>query len=237
MSLISESAGLFLASDPTKGVRFQMWPDNIQDSKVVNWSNIEVIGRSEPILAFHSSGSRELAFMLLFAASVDEADDIGVAKVQERVNFLKSCSYPTKSKETGFSTMPPVLTLIVGDLIYTRCVIKSIDISWAGTWEFDFVTQLRTDFSGASGRSGLALRGSNALSITEDTRPLISLPHIARVNLGLVCLNEIPLTHDYVLSNGDRISKGRDDSRDDLRNFVEGYAEEQDGDIFGDLDV
>lgn len=217
MSIISDSGGIFLASDITSGVRFQCWPETISDAKSVNWASMDVVGRSEPILSFHSSTNRKLGLTLIFVASVDEKDEIGVAKVQQRVNFVRSLMYPVRGKGTGFSSAPPVALLIVGDLIYTRCVVESVEIEWSGVWEFDYVTQLRRDFSSAAGAPGLALRGAGRLSITEDTRPIASLPILAKVSMTVLCINDNPLTHDYVRLNGDRINS---DSREDLLDEV-----------------
>jgi len=234
MTFISDSAGIFLASDVTKGIRFQMWPDSIDDAKSVNWNNIDVIGRSEPLVVYHSSGPRELAFTLFFSASVDEKDEIGTAKVQEKVNFIKSLSYPVRAKETGFSTSPPLILLIVGDLIYTRCILKSYNVAWAGAWEFDYISQLRTNFSGFAGRPGLALRGSAAFnSLTEDTRPLVSLPQIAKVSIVLQCINSVPLTMEDVVANGDKINNKNYTSRDALLEAAGTWTED---DPFKDLE-
>ena len=217
MSIISDSGGIFLANDITSGVRFQCWPETISDAKAVNWASMDIVGRSEPILSYHSSTNRKLGLTLIFVASIDEKDEVGTQKVQERVNFIKSLQYPVRSKGTGFSSTPPVALLIVGDLIYTKCVVESVDVEWSGVWEFDYVTQLRRDFSNSAGVPGLALRGNGLLTITEDTRPIASLPIMAKVSISLLCINDTPLTHEYVRSKGDRINS---DSRIDLLDEV-----------------
>lgn len=208
MSLIADSAGIFLADDIAQGVRFQCWPESISDAKAVNWASMDIVGRSEPILSYHSSTSRKLSLTLIFVASIDEKDEVGTRKVQERVNFVKSLQYPRKSKGTGFSSTPPVALLIVGDLIYTKCVVESVDVEWSGVWEFDYVTTVSYDLAPADKNSALP-----KFEVTQDSRPIVSLPYTAKVSMSLLCLNYAPLTHEYVKVNGDRINAG---SRENL---------------------
>jgi hypothetical protein len=197
MSLISDSAGIFLASDPTQGVRFQLWPEDITDIKSVNWAPIEVIGRSEPIMTYHSSSSQQFSFTLMFASSIDQADQETPEKVRDRVNFLKSLAYPIKTR-AGFTTFPPVVLLIVGDLINSRCVVTSVEANWRGPWSLSEVVDL--DVFGAVGGSGLAVAAS-----LESIKSVVSLPIVATVKISMITVHQTPLTHETVRLRGDRL--------------------------------
>lgn len=195
MSLISESAGIFLASDLTKGVRFQLWPDAIEDTKSVNWANIEIVGRSEPILSYHSSNSQRFAFTLMFVASVDASDQETPEKVKRKVDFLKALTYPVRSK-SGYSTYPPTVMLVVGDLINSRCVVNSVSAIWEGPWSIE----TEQDFESIANVPGLAGRSRLSSGIAKT---LASLPIIAKVKIELTAVQLTPLDYGTVASVGD----------------------------------
>ncbi len=132
----TDSGGIYLASDPTVGVRFQLWPATIEDSKSVNWSGIEVIGRSEPIQTYHSSNAQQFAFELMFVASLDGSDNGTPIKAKKKIDFLKSLTYPVKAPQ-GYVTFPPVVYLVVGNLINTRCIVQSVKSDWSGPWNIE----------------------------------------------------------------------------------------------------
>lgn len=202
MSVISDSGGIFLASDLTVGVRFQMWPDSIDDSKSVNWAGIDVVGRSEPIMTYHSSTSQRFALTLVFHASVDASDEGTPGEVKRKVDFLKSLTYPVRSK-AGYSTYPPVVQFIVGDLINSRCVVNTVNAVWEGPWEI--VTSFDEPAVKFNGRSsGLAVREKLFGNFdTYEIETEATLPLMARVKLELTVVNLVPLDHATVMSRGD----------------------------------
>lgn len=193
--IIDRCAGIFLVSDPTIGVRFQMWPDSIEDSKSVNWGSIDVIGRSEPVRTYHSSTAQMFSFTLMFVASVD-ADDQGTTKdVQDKVNFLKSLTYPVRTP-SGYTTYPPAVHLIVGNLINSRCIATSVDVNWTGPWEVIAET---------------ATLGGTESNFQDEPQVAseftANLPISASVKITLATAHARPLDSEQVRRYGDVSSK------------------------------
>jgi hypothetical protein len=57
--------------DNDNALRFQYFPDTVQDTKAVNWSPREVPGGSLPIYQWISSGERLLSFTAVFTCDMD----------------------------------------------------------------------------------------------------------------------------------------------------------------------
>ena len=92
-----EKAGIFLETDPTKDrVEFQVWPDVITDAKSVNWADVNVIGRSEPIKTYQSGAPRTFNFTLTFVASVDEGDEGTAAEVKKKIRYTSTTANTQK---------------------------------------------------------------------------------------------------------------------------------------------
>lgn len=184
-----ESAGVFLASDPLVGVRFQVWPSSIRDSKATNWSNIDIAGRSEPIKTYRSSTARKITLDLIFVASVDEKDEGTPKDVQKKVEFCQSLIYPVTTT-TGFSVSPPVLYLIVGDMIRSRCVATNVDVNTEGPWSYDQKV-----------KSSLFIGpGSNNLQIDEGSTPYPSLPIYSTISMSFEEVNVVAHDSTFVRS-------------------------------------
>lgn len=198
MSYFDSAAGIFLTSDPSIGVRFQLWPDSIEDAKSVNWAGVEVIGRSEPIQTYHSSSAQQFSFTLMFAASVDSADEGTPKAVKEKVDFLKSLTYPVKVK-AGYTTYPPTVWLVVGNLINSRCIANSVRASWTGPWA------MKDEQVADEQPSGFEFVGSEPTFRTES---FIDLPIMASVQITLSTVHESPLDFDSVRTGGDYARRG-----------------------------
>lgn len=180
-----EKAGIFLAparsvidTDPTglTGVRWQVWPDEITDEKSVEWGNIPIIGRSEPIKTYFASRQRVFAFSLFFVASADQSDGGTSESVRKKVNFLRALVYPRRTPGGLVLTPPPVL-LIVGDLISSRCVASTVRASYSGPW--DTFQRVRSSLGPLE-------------SVYDEPvgRPYFNLPIIAKVDIVLEEVNE-----------------------------------------------
>lgn len=182
MSGFDGSAGIFLTSDPTVGIRFQVWPDNISDYKNVKWSSIEVIGRSEPIRTYTSSSPQTFRFKLMFVASIDAADGGVASDVKRKVDFLKSLVYPSKTS-SGYTVNPPTVWLIVGDLINSRCIASSVSAEWNGVWDVE-----SDDIIGPG-------------AVSEDMR--VTLPLAAHVDISFEVVNVEPFDSERVRRSGD----------------------------------
>lgn len=128
-----ESAVIALERDPSQSVSFQMMPDTFRETVSANYSNISIIGRSEPIRVYKNSNGRQIAFTLNFYTSIHEEDEGSVFFMRQKVKFLQSLTYPERL-ESGIVTSPPVVNLTVGELFDSRGLIRSVNVVWYGTW-------------------------------------------------------------------------------------------------------
>ena len=192
MSIIEKAGGIFLESDMSIGVKFQLWPDDLVEGKSVNWSSTGVVGRAEPIVAYQNSGAQQFSLTLQFVSSLDGGDDGTPQKVQEKLNFLKSTTYPLKSN-SGFSTRPPVVIFILGEMIDARCVVNSYSVEWSDTpWNIVDDAPLSTN----------PFKASSILGITQD--PYYDYPLYAKVKMNLMTVNARVHDSTYVRTKGDR---------------------------------
>jgi hypothetical protein len=194
-----EQAGIFLADDPGRGVRWQVWPDEITDEKEVQWSDIPIIGRSEPIKTYFMSRQRTFGFTLAFVSSVDQDDSGDPAIVAEKVRFLRALTYPRRSPG-GLVLGPPVVYLIVGDLIRSRCVVRSVRATYSGAW----IQAARTRLAVASP----SLIGPPAPVQEVDSRNNLSLPLMIPVQIQLDEVNQLPLDFQEVLDGEEFVQGG-----------------------------
>lgn len=118
---------------PKPRLNFQLMPDSISDYKTANWGDINVIGRAEPYRVYANSTPRTFAFSLKFIASTSQGDAGVIAEVKNKVHFLQSLVYPTEN--AGIVDHPPVIFLIIGDFISSRCIAKTYNTRWSGPWE------------------------------------------------------------------------------------------------------
>lgn len=202
-SYFDKSGGIFLVEDPTMGIKFQCWPDSIEDQKSVNWSSIDVIGRAEPIPIYRGSSYQTLRFELMFAASIDQADSGNIKLVINKVNFLKSLAYPQVAKN-GVSTTPPLVWVIFGETIMSRCVLQGIRVDYNGPWNISTVPP----------NSGLVSEGIiNPIELLDpeqtEANPFVDYPLTAKVELEFMVVQNAQLTHTTVRSSGDK-SSGND---------------------------
>jgi len=181
-----EKAGIFLAPARSvidinlvelTGVRWQVWPDEISDEKSVEWGNIPIIGRAEPIKTYFASRQRVFAFTLFFVASADSNDGGTAEDVRKKVNFLRSLTYPRRTPG-GLVLTPPVAQLIVGDLISSRCVASTVRASYTGPW--DTFQRVRS-----------SLGPFDQVYDESVGRPYFNLPIMAKVDMVLEEVNEI----------------------------------------------
>lgn len=128
-------AHIHLDSDPSQRVAFQTMPDEIPDSKSANWNRISPWGRGEPYRVYSGSDSRTINLELEFFVSTDYLDEGTLDFLRSRVNFLRSLVYPeSEDANSGIVTHPPVVWLLVGDLLNVRAVVTNCSVRWKGPW-------------------------------------------------------------------------------------------------------
>ena len=182
-----ENAAIILETEPAERVEFQVWPDTITAAKSVNWADVNIIGRSEPVKTYQSGTPRTFNFILSFVASVDAGDQGTPEWVKENVNFLESLVY---SQQTGITFFPPVVLLLVGDLINSRCVVRSVSVILKGPWSLSERKKIVAQQPGGS-------RLSVSEEVVEDPA-FVSLPLFADVAIQLEEVNLIPDTSSFV---------------------------------------
>lgn len=127
--LPSNNGVIALVTDPTQKLAFDTWPE-IQDQKSSNWTMIPIIGRSEPIPMYQSSGARVVSLSLRLAAGVVPGDD--EKKMEERLSFLKSLTYPSRPGIAGsLSTHPPLVWVICGEHLNIKAFAQDVAVSYA----------------------------------------------------------------------------------------------------------
>lgn len=122
----SLNGAIALVKDPSQRVAFDTWPD-IQDQKSANWTMIPIIGRSEPIPMYQSSNARAIALSLRLAAGFEKDDD--EKKMNERLSFLKSLTYPSKTRG-GINVHPPMVWVICGEHLNVKAFAQDISVSY-----------------------------------------------------------------------------------------------------------
>lgn len=110
-------------------LEFPSTPEEITDSAGAEWTDILVLGRSEPIRAWGSTNARKIGYTFQFQATEDVRGD-----VYNKVKWLQSLEYPTYA--AGIAHRPPVLMLIMGSFMRFRCIARpAIDVRWQPPWE------------------------------------------------------------------------------------------------------
>ncbi len=180
------NAAIVLEEDPQERVTFQLMPESITDTKSVSWSDIPIAGRSEPIKVYAGCGPRSFSFSLTFCASVDQGDYGEPEEVVNSVSWLQSLAYPVVTRNSRLVTTPPVVILVVANLLSSRCVVRDVSVEWKGPW---FVYQTTTTVSSP---------GQPYRSVPDGTPPIVDLPMVATVNLNLDEVNEAPLDSVFI---------------------------------------
>lgn len=121
--------------DPAQRLEFQIFPEEISMSKAAEYTSMGIVGRSEPVRAYSSSGSKTYSFELTFVASVDQNDGGSSYDVLEKINWLESLVYPEYKNNITYP--PPVVFLIVGDAINARCITTEVSPVLRGPWEIN----------------------------------------------------------------------------------------------------
>lgn len=132
------TAYIVLEDDPRQRVEFQMFPQEIAETKAADWSNVAIIGRAEPYKVYASSGPRSFTFVLDFFASVEQGDDGDPSQVLRSLDFLRSLVYPQVTDDVVDT--PPVCFLVIGSTINARVVATNYNITYQSPWEIpDFL--------------------------------------------------------------------------------------------------
>ena len=104
-------------------IRFQFWPDNLQDSKPSEWNERQIPGLSHPLYNWTSGGARTLTFNAIFARDNDPAevdddalvggsrDKLEMYDIESAIAWLRSFQLPSYTDE-GDPLPPPKLLMV-----------------------------------------------------------------------------------------------------------------------------
>jgi len=118
--------------DTEQALRFQYFPDTVQDTKAVNWSPREVPGGSLPVYQWISSGERLVSFTVVFTCDndylstqaeddlIDRLDNVGQLDrnidIRAAITWLRQYMLPLYGKESSIGVptaqAPPRLKLV-----------------------------------------------------------------------------------------------------------------------------
>lgn len=115
---------------------FPNFPNEITDSDTANWNSISPMYRKGPIMGYSGSSAREVAFDLMFVASVTgggsgskvKVDSLSMANVKQKVDFLKASQYPDYDNWAP----PPRFRLVLGKLMSLTGIITGAQVTWQG---------------------------------------------------------------------------------------------------------
>lgn len=120
-------------------VTFDYLPQTFSETKSANYSNINVIGRSEPIAGYAHSGPRVFQISLVFAANSDAEKE-----VLAPVRLLRSWLYPDYSTPSVPQTPPPLL-FGVGKWLEQRVILLRADVKYHGPFRYSVVNGQSSD--------------------------------------------------------------------------------------------
>lgn len=127
-------AFLLTEEDPSNRLAFQCWPEEISINKGAEYTNVDIVGRSEPVRVYSVSTAVVYNFTMVFVASVSPAEDAHSSKglhVAKALNWLHSMTYPRY--ESGIAEPPHVLWFIVSGYIHARVVMKTAGVTHPST--------------------------------------------------------------------------------------------------------
>lgn len=112
-----------------EALRFQYMPEAIRDYKSAIWEQVPIILRSEPLQGYAGSSARTISFDLRFFCETDPYED-----VKTKIDFIRSLVYPIYGRTIK---SPPLVVIVVGKLLRTRCIVKDYNFIYTGPWELD----------------------------------------------------------------------------------------------------
>ena len=114
--------------DLTHGGQFKFYVPEFTEQAGVNWSNIDIPGRSADILSYSSTNSRTISITLDLYAGVGvyEGEKNPVTKLHKDADFVKSLEYPDYSNP--ISRPPSTVQLILGSKVNMVGVIKDVTV-------------------------------------------------------------------------------------------------------------
>lgn len=109
-------------------IHFVHTMDAFEESKTAEYANVNIIGRSEPVLGYSHSGPRVFNIPLHFVATKNPFEEI-----LKPIWLIRSWLYPDYTNMT-VPNVPPRVLLVMGAWLSQRCICTRVDITYQKPW-------------------------------------------------------------------------------------------------------
>jgi len=184
-----------------RSVKFTYMPQEFSESKAAEWANVNILGRSEPIVSYAWSGARKFNLTLFFVAHGEQKNI--ETEVLGPVRLIRSWVYPFYSSQQRAGTAtrlatPPYVLLIVGTWLRQRCILNDYDLVYRAPWARVDQQQIQLSSSATSAiivdnfgnpigeQSIQPSQPETGVSETKDSL----IPYVAEMRLTLQEVNE-----------------------------------------------
>lgn len=128
-------------------IYFKYTFNQFEETKSANYAEVNIMGRSEPMLGYAGSGPRIFTLPLVFAAT---EQNFHFSQVIAPIWLIRSWLYPDYNTTQQPKTPPPLL-LVMGSWLSQRVVARSATIRYHGPWgRTHLTTNLYNDLMGVS---------------------------------------------------------------------------------------
>jgi len=163
-----EGAIVDFDSDTNDRIKFDYIPGEITESIQANWEEVTIIGRSNPILTWGSTGARQVSLQLTFFA---DGNDGGVRKeVFQKIRFLQSFQFPEYASNNVFA--PHRVHLILGTFINIVGIMEASEVTWKAPYELDTKLPLMAEIPLTIKETDLDPRGFKAFRDDAGFSPI-----------------------------------------------------------------
>ncbi len=176
-------------------LEFTYMPQEFTESKSVDWQNINILGRSEPIVSYAWSGPRMFNITLWFVAHGERADLTD--EVIKPVRLIRSWAYPlygsqSDAAQSSRMATPPLLLFVVGRWLRQRCVLRQYNITYKAPWsrhdDTNALSRIQDVFGPFDGASDALERfGLDIPTVAVGDK---MIPYITQVRLTLQEVND-----------------------------------------------
>jgi len=176
----------------TRVLEFVYMPAEFSESKAAEWANVNILGRSEPIVSYSHSGPRVFNLNLWFIVHGERSY---AQEILEPIRLIRSWVYPYYSTQergqpnTRLST-PPTLLFVVGSWLRQRCIAQRYNITYRAPWGRDDVNlSSAATVENVTDAFGNVI-GQQSVPATIVARGDSMVPFVVEVNLQLQEVNE-----------------------------------------------
>lgn len=165
-----------LFGQPAGRIIFQYMPEAFTESKSVNYQDVDIIGRSEPVLGYRSSGARIFNIVLTLVAG--ETPDV-VFDVIRPLWLVRSWAYPNYT-DTKVPNIPARLVFVVGSWLIQQVVLLRYDITYKAPWA-------RVHLGKLFGNLPMKMILGSQLTMPGGGSPLVDamIPYMVEISLTL----------------------------------------------------